>query len=48
MKFYIALGYKGDVIKRFFIEYADLQSDLTVHLEEGRVTRRVRHKDTGS
>jgi glucose-1-phosphate cytidylyltransferase len=29
-EFYIALGYKGDVIKRYFLEYRALDGDLTV------------------
>ena len=35
--FVIALGYKGEVIKRYMVEYASLQSDLTVALKDGRV-----------
>ncbi len=37
--FLIALGYKGEVIKRFFAEYAHLASDLTVNLRDGKVIR---------
>ena len=36
-EFVVALGYKGEVIKRYFLEYNPLQSDLTVHLNDGRV-----------
>ena len=35
----VALGYKGEVIKRYMVEYASLDSDLTVDLREGRVSR---------
>lgn len=35
--FVIALGYKGEVIKRYFAEYAALMSDLTVRLGRGSV-----------
>jgi glucose-1-phosphate cytidylyltransferase len=35
--FVIALGYKGEVIKRYMVEYCSLASNLTVHLGEGRV-----------
>ncbi|MGH9013451.1 MAG: glucose-1-phosphate cytidylyltransferase [Acidimicrobiia bacterium] len=35
--FVIALGYKGEVIKRYMVEYCSLTSNLTVHLGEGRV-----------
>ena len=37
-EFYIALGYKGEVIKRFFMDYAALTSSLTVDLAKGLVT----------
>jgi glucose-1-phosphate cytidylyltransferase len=36
-EFYVALGYKGDVIKRFFLEYYPLSSDLTIDLGTGNV-----------
>jgi len=35
--FVLALGYKGDVIKDFFLSYHARQSDVTVHLKTGRV-----------
>mgnify|MGYP001822350384 CR=1 FL=1 len=37
--FLIALGYKGEFIKRYFSEYAHLASDLTVDLRDGKVIR---------
>jgi glucose-1-phosphate cytidylyltransferase len=37
--FTIALGYKGEVIKRYMVEYASLHSDLTIGLRDGTVTR---------
>ncbi len=40
-EFVVALGYKGDVIKRYFLDYAKLQSqNLTVNLGSGDVMRR--------
>lgn len=39
-EFVIALGYKGDVIKRYFLDYAKLQSNFTVNLTSGDVMRR--------
>jgi glucose-1-phosphate cytidylyltransferase len=36
-EFYIPLGYKGDVIKRFFKDYYSLSSDMTIELGGGRV-----------
>ncbi len=37
--FLIALGYKGDMIKQYFAEYAMLSSDLTVNLGTNKVIR---------
>ena len=42
--FTIALGYKGEYIKRYFTEYAHLEKNLTVSLRQGR----VEWLDTGS
>src|SRR5690349_13208831 len=39
-EFVIALGYKGDVIKRFFLEQATLQGNLTIEMQSGRTTVR--------
>ena len=33
--FVIALGYKGDYIKRWMVDYSSLQGDLTVSLKDG-------------
>jgi len=38
--FYVALGYKGDVIKRYFLDYAKLNSSFTVNLASGDIMRR--------
>ena len=35
--FYIALGYKAEVIKKFFLNYRTLNTDFTVDLETGDV-----------
>lgn len=37
-EFIIALGYKGEVIKRFFLERASLQDSFSIDLETGAVT----------
>ncbi len=37
-EFVVALGYKGDVIKRYFLEYRHLAGDLTVRCDTGTVT----------
>ena len=35
--FFLALGYKGEVIKEFFFQYRYRASDFTIHLESGAV-----------
>lgn len=35
--FFLALGYKGETIKDYFLNYHALQSDLTVNLKNGKV-----------
>ena len=37
--FVIALGYKGEVIKRYMVDYCSLNSDLTVNLATGEVNK---------
>ena len=37
--FVIALGYKGEYIKRFFVDYANLSSDLSISFADGTVQR---------
>jgi glucose-1-phosphate cytidylyltransferase len=41
-EFVIALGYKGEVIKKYMVDYCSLQSNLTVNLRDGQVKI---HKD---
>ena len=36
--FYVALGYKAEVIKRYFLNYRNLNANFTVDLGEGSVT----------
>jgi glucose-1-phosphate cytidylyltransferase len=36
--FVIALGYKGEVIKRYMVDYCSLHSNLTINLKNGQVT----------
>lgn len=36
--FVIALGYKGEVIKKYIVDYSSLHSNLTVNLMNGEVT----------
>src|SRR3954469_6013723 len=35
--FVVALGYKGDYVKRYMVDFAALEGDLTIGLREGRV-----------
>jgi glucose-1-phosphate cytidylyltransferase len=37
-EFVLALGYKGDQIKRYFLDYRALSGDMTVSLRDGVVT----------
>ncbi|MDB4888788.1 MAG: glucose-phosphate cytidylyltransferase [Gemmatimonadetes bacterium] len=39
-EFVVALGYRGDVIKRFFVDYHTLNGSMTVDLKSGELTRR--------
>jgi glucose-1-phosphate cytidylyltransferase len=36
-EFYIALGYKGEAIKEYFMQYAMLQSDMSISLQQGAI-----------
>src|SRR5215469_14688752 len=36
-EFLIALGYKNEVIKRYFMEYAGLAGSMSIELKTGRV-----------
>lgn len=38
----IAMGYRGEYIKRFFVEYAGMMGNLSVDLTKGAVTRQER------
>ena len=38
-EFFVALGYKGEIIKRYFLDYYSLSGNLSVHLDRGRVIR---------
>ena len=38
-EFVIALGYKGEVIKEYFLHYNNYNTDLTVDLSTGNITR---------
>ncbi len=44
-EFIIALGYKGEYIKRWFVEYVSLTSDMTVCTGTGSVVTTTAHDD---
>jgi glucose-1-phosphate cytidylyltransferase len=44
-EFYVALGYKGHVIKRYFIDEVELAGDFTVEAGKGRVAARRAESD---
>jgi len=37
-EFYIALGYKGEAIKKYFVDYLNFNADLTVDFSKGEVS----------
>ncbi len=39
-EFYVALGYKGDLIKRYFLDYVSLNGNMTLDLSSGRIESR--------
>lgn len=41
-EFFIALGYRGDVIKRFFMDYESLNGNMSINLATGNVERQER------
>ncbi len=44
-EFMIALGYKGEVIKRFFLDYYHLSGNLTIELLTGKVHAQEQRRD---
>lgn len=44
-EFVIALGYRGEVVKQYFAQYAALAGDLTVRLRAGTVDRHDQDQD---
>jgi glucose-1-phosphate cytidylyltransferase len=36
-EFYVALGYKGDVIKRYFMDYTMFNANVTINLKLGQI-----------
>lgn len=44
-EFVLALGYKGEAIKRFFIDYLSLNTDFTLSLADGSLTPHDGHPE---
>jgi len=44
-EFIIALGYRGEVIKKFFLEHSSMQGNLTIDMKTGRVTKKDEVKE---
>jgi len=41
-QFYIALGYRGEIIKRFFMDYNALNGNISIDLSKGKIERHER------
>ena len=46
-EFVLALGYKSDVIKSFFLDYSRFRNNVSVDLRSGAVVEMVRERTTG-
>ena len=44
-EFFIALGYKGDVIKRYFLDYYSMNGSMTINLAMGKVEMHDRESE---
>ncbi len=44
-EFVIALGYKSEIIKRYFVDYLDIHGSLTISLKDGMKARHGDHPD---
>ena len=44
-EFVVALGYKGEIIKRYFMDYADLNGRLTLSLKNRVIERHDKHPE---
>jgi len=46
-EFVIALGYRGEYIKKYFADYCTLQDNLTINIKNGNVRRHGNHDSPG-
>lgn len=44
-EFYIALGYKGEYIKRYFVDYLNLNGSMSIDLASGKIESRNRDSE---
>jgi glucose-1-phosphate cytidylyltransferase len=44
-EFYLALGYRGEVIKRFFMDYYSLDGSISIDLGKGQVDKQDRESE---
>lgn len=44
-EFFVALGYKGEVIKRYFLDYYQLNGSMTVDIARGQVEMREQERE---
>ncbi len=44
-EFFIALGYRGEIIKRYFLDYYSLNGSMTISLSSGEVQARDKECD---
>jgi len=44
-EFYIALGYKGEYIKRYFVDYLSLNGSMSIDLASGKIESRNRDSE---
>lgn len=44
-EFVIALGYKADLVKKYFLEYAEFSGNLTIQIKQGQTKVLDREKD---
>ena len=44
-EFVVALGYKGEIVKRYFMDYADLNGRLTLNLKNRTIERHDTHPE---
>ena len=44
-EFYIALGYKGEYIKRYFLDYLSLNGSMSIDLASGKIESRNRESE---